>query len=190
MATPFGWMKQVASHFGGTRNGMVISWPKRIKQMAGLRRQFHHIIDVTPTILEAVGVEAPLAINGVKQRPMEGVSMMYSFDNEKAPSTRRTQYFELVANRALYHDGWIACTTPKRPPWINLGGTTNNPADDFDWELYNVENDFSEAKNIAKDNPKKLRELQDLWWAEAAKYNVCRSMTAWRSASIRRFGRA
>jgi arylsulfatase A-like enzyme len=172
MATPFGWMKQVASHFGGTRNGMVISWPKRIKDVGTIRRQFHHVIDIAPTILEAVGVESPLMINGVQQKPIEGVSMMYTFDNANAPPARRTQYFEMQANRALYHDGWIACTTPKRPPWINVGGTTKNPADDYEWELYNIEDDFSEAKNLAKENPKKLRELQDLWWAEAAKYNV------------------
>jgi arylsulfatase len=172
MATPFGWMKQVASHFGGTRNGLVISWPKRMKEAGAIRHQFHHIIDIMPTILEAVGVEAPTVINGTPQRPIEGVSMLYTFDNANAPPARRTQYFELVANRALYHDGWVACTTPKRPPWINVGGATKNPADDYAWELYNVEDDFSEAKNIAKDYPKKLRELQDLWWSEAAKYNV------------------
>jgi arylsulfatase len=173
MATPFGWMKQVASHFGGTRNGLVISWPKRIQEKQyGTRRQFHHVIDIMPTILEAVGVEAPLTINGTPQRPIEGVSMMYTFANPEAPPARRTQYFEMMANRALYHDGWIACTTPKRPPWINVGGTTKNPADDYEWELYNIEEDFSEAKNLVKENPKKLREMQDLWWSEAAKYNV------------------
>jgi arylsulfatase len=172
MATPFGWMKQVASHFGGTRNGLVISWPKKMKEVGAIRRQFHHIIDIMPTILEAVGVEAPLAINGTPQRPVEGVSMMYTFDNANAPPARRTQYFEMMGNRALYHDGWVACTTPKRPPWINVGGSTKNPADDYEWELYNVEDDFSEAKNVVKQNPKKLRELQDLWWSEATKFNV------------------
>jgi arylsulfatase len=172
MATPFGWMKQVASHFGGTRNGLVISWPKKIKDVGTIRRQFHHVIDIAPTILEAVGVQAPLTINGVTQRPIEGVSMMYTFANANAPPARRTQYFEMLANRALYHDGWVACTTPKRPPWVNVGGSTKNPADEYAWELYHVEDDFSEARNVAKDNPKKLRELQDLWWAEAAKYNV------------------
>jgi arylsulfatase A-like enzyme len=172
MATPFGWMKQVASHFGGTRNGLVISWPKNIKDTGGLRTQFHHVIDLVPTILEAVGVEAPLSINGTSQRPIEGVSMMYTFGDAKAPPTRRTQYFEMMANRALYHDGWVACTTPKRPPWVVIGGSTKNPADDYEWELYDVVNDFSEAKNVAWENPQKLRELQDLWWSEAAKYNV------------------
>jgi arylsulfatase len=98
--------------------------------------------------------------------------MMYTFDNPKAPPVRRTQYFEMYANRALYHDGWVACTTPKRPPWVNIGGSTKDPADDYEWELYHVEKDFSEAKNLARENPRKLRELQDLWWSEAAKYNV------------------
>jgi arylsulfatase len=98
--------------------------------------------------------------------------MMYTFEDPKAPSTRRTQYFELVGNRALHHDGWIACTTPKRPPWAVFGGSSKDPADDYEWELYNVDDDFSETKNLVKDNPKKLRELQDMWWAEAAKYNV------------------
>src|SRR5262245_13698609 len=106
------------------------------------------------------------------QRPVEGVSMMYSFDKANAPPARRTQYFEMMGNRALYHDGWVACTTPKRPPWINVGGSTRNPADDYEWELYHVDKDFSEHKNLAKENPRKLRELQDLWWSEAAKYNV------------------
>jgi arylsulfatase len=171
MATPFGWMKQVASHFGGTRNGMVISWPKRIKEQGGLREQFHHVIDIAPTVLEAVGVEAPLELSGVKQKPIEGVSLLYSFDDAKAPGARKTQYFELAANRALYHDGWVACTTPKRPPWVTLGGT-KNPADEYEWALYHVDKDFSQTQNLAKDNPHKLRELQDMWWAEAAKYNV------------------
>src|SRR5262249_3666074 len=154
MATPFGWMKQVASHFGGTRNGLVISWPKRIKeQQYGLRKQFHHIIDIVPTILEAVGVEGPPSVKRSARGAREGVSMMYTFDNANAPPRRRTQYFEMVGNRALYHDGWIACTTPKRPPWINVGGSTKNPADDYEWELYNIEEDFSESRNLAKENP-------------------------------------
>jgi arylsulfatase A-like enzyme len=172
MATPFQWIKQVASHFGGTRNGMVISWPKRIKDVGTIRRQFHHVIDVAPTILEAVGLEAPLVLNGIPQRPIEGVSMGYSFADPKAAGKHKTQYFEMFANRALYHEGWIASTTPKRPPWNTIGGSSKNPADDYEWELYHVDKDFSQTINIVKENPKKLRELQDLWWAEAAKYNV------------------
>ncbi len=170
MASPMQWTKQVASHFGGTRNGMVMSWPKRIKDKGGVRSQFHHVIDIAPTLLEAVGLPAPTSINGVPQKPMEGVSMVYSFDDAKAPSRRKTQYFELLANRALVHDGWMASTTPKRLPWVTIGFTPS--PDDYEWELYHIAEDFSQAENLAAKNPKKLRELQDLWWAEAAKYNV------------------
>jgi arylsulfatase A-like enzyme len=171
MAAPFPWTKQVASHFGGTRNGLVISWPARIKDQGGLRSQFHHVIDIAPTVLEAVGVEFPAVLNGVPQKPVEGVSMGYSWTDAKAPSTRKTQYFELVANRALFHDGWVAATTPGRPPWVTIGGT-QTPPDQWPWELYNVNEDFSQSNNVASSNPQKLRELQDLWWAEAARYNV------------------
>ena len=170
MDTPFQWTKQIASHFGGTRNGMVISWPKRIKDAGGLRNQFHHVIDIAPTLLDAVGIEAPASINGVAQKPIEGVSMAYSFDDAKVPSKRRTQYFEMFANRALYHDGWVAATTPPSVPW----DATPKPVDidAYQWELYNVAEDFSQAKNLASENPKKLREMQDLFWAEAGRYDV------------------
>ena len=117
MDTPFQWTKQVASHFGGTRNGMVISWPARIKDKGGIRTQFHHVIDIAPTILEAAGVQAPAVLNGVPQKPIEGVSMVYTFDDAKAPSTHRTQYFEMLGNRAIYNDGWVAATTPPLAPW-------------------------------------------------------------------------
>src|SRR5450631_165992 len=169
MDTPFQWTKQIASHFGGTRNGLVISWPARIKDKGGIRTQFHHVIDIAPTILEAVGVQSPSVLNGVPQKPIEGTSMVYTFDNEKAPSKRRTQYFEMFANRAIYNDGWIACTTPPLAPWA-VGKTID--VDDYEWELYNVDQDFSEANDLAEKNPKKLREMQDLFWIEAAKYNV------------------
>ncbi len=169
MDTPFQWTKQVASHFGGTRNGLVISWPKRIKDKGGIRTQFHHVIDIAPTILEAAGVQAPSMLNGVPQKPVEGVSMVYSFDNATAPSRRRTQYFEMFANRALYNDGWIACTTPPLAPWA-YGKTID--VDDYKWELYDVTKDFSEAENLAAKDPRKLRELQELFWIEAARYNV------------------
>ena len=118
---PFQWTKQVASHFGGTRNGLVISWPARIKDKGGIRTQFHHVIDIAPTILEACGVQAPSVLNGVPQKPIEGVSMVYSFDDAKAPSKRRTQYFEMFANRAIYNDGWVAATTPPVAPWDLMG---------------------------------------------------------------------
>ena len=120
MNTPLQWTKQVASHFGGTRNGLVISWPARIKDKGGIRTQFHHVIDIAPTILEAVGVPTPSVLNGVPQKPVEGVSMVYTFDDPKAPSRRRTQYFEMAANRAIYDDGWVACTTPPVAPWVSV----------------------------------------------------------------------
>lgn len=170
MDTPFQWTKQVASHFGGTRNGIAISWPAGIKAQGELRPQFSHVIDIVPTILEAVGIQAPLMLNGTTQRPFDGVSMVYTFENAKAPTRHNTQYFEIVANRGLYHDGWMASTTPLRPPWVVTGAEPG--PDDFPWELYNVVEDFSQSKNLAKENPKKLQELQDLFLIEAAKYNV------------------
>jgi arylsulfatase A-like enzyme len=169
MDTPFQWTKQIASHFGGTRNGMVISWPARIKDVGGIRTQFHHVIDIYPTILEAVGVQSPSMLNGVPQKPVEGVSMVYTFDDAQAVSKRRTQYFEMFCNRAIYNDGWVACTTPPLPPWAV--GKTIDPLD-YQWELYDVTNDFSEAHNLAAQYPEKLQQLQDLFWGEAAKYNV------------------
>ena len=169
MDTPFQWTKQIASHFGGTRNGLVISWPARIKDKGSIRTQFSSVIDIAPTILEAVGVQAPAMLNGVPQKPIEGFSMVYTFDNPKAKSAHRTQYFEMFCNRAIYNNGWVACTTPPILPWV-VG--TVVPVDDYKWELYNVDEDFSEANDLATKEPKKLRELQDLFWAEAGKYNV------------------
>ncbi len=170
MDTPFQWTKQVASHFGGTRNGLAISWPKRIKAQGEIRPQFHHVIDIAPTILEAANIQAPRVLNGVPQKPIEGVSMVYTFDDAKAPTRHTTQYFEITANRAIYHDGWMASTTPLRLPWQTLGKAPD--PDDFPWELYNVAKDFSQSKNLAKENPKKLRDLQDRFLMEAVKYNV------------------
>ena len=169
MNTPLQWGKQVASHFGGTRNPLVVSWPIRIKDKGGIRSQFHHVIDVVPTILEAAAVPEPVEVNGVWQKPIEGVSMVYSFDDGKAKGHRGTQYFEMLGNRALYHDGWIAVCRHGRLPWVTLGSFS---FDNDKWELYNLEEDFSEANDLAAKNPDKLRELQDLFWAEAAKYNV------------------
>jgi arylsulfatase len=171
--TPFKWTKQVASHFGGTRQGMAISWPGHIKDLGGIRSQFHHIIDIVPTILEATGIQAPSTVNGIAQKPIEGVSMVYTFDqaNANAPSKRDTQYFEMFANRAIYHNGWIAATTPPAPPWAM--GTTKLPdVNDYKWELYNISEDFSEYNDLAAKNPEKLKELQALFQTEAAKYNV------------------
>lgn len=171
MDTPFQWTKQIASHFGGTRNGLVISWPARIKDKGGVRTQFHHIIDIMPTILEAIGINEPSMINGVSQKPIEGVSMVYTFDDAKADSHHVTQYFEMLGNRAVYNDGWVAATTPVSPPWVSIPKTVD-PIFGFEWELYDVSKDFSQSENLAEENPEKLKELQLLFYAEAAKYNV------------------
>ena len=170
MDTPFQWTKQVASHFGGTSNGLVISYPKRIREKGGLRPQFCHVTDITPTILELTGITFPTSINGVTQKPLEGISLVYSFDDAKAPTKHPTQYFEMMANRAIYHDGWMASTTPLRLPWANFGET---PApDDFTWELYYINDDFSQSTNLAAKTPAKLAELLKIFDMEARKYNV------------------
>ena len=171
MNTPFQWGKQVASHFGGTRNPLVVAWPDRIKDVGGIRTQFHHCIDIAPTVLEAAKLPQLTEINGVKQKPIEGVSMMYSFDDPNAKGTRPVQYFEMVGNRALYKDGWIAAARHGRLPWEIRGGTTR----DFDhdkWELYNLAEDFSESNDVSTKYPEKLKELQDVFWVEAKTYNV------------------
>ena len=172
--TPFKWTKQVASHFGGTRNGMVISWPARIKDAGGLRTQFHHVIDIVPTILEATGVRFPVMVNGVAQKPIEGVSMVYTFDkaNANAPSTHTTQYFEMVGNRAIYHDGWIAATTPPLAPWLLGFGKFPDVVNGYTWELYNITEDYSESNDLASKMPGKLRDMQETFLVEAEKYNV------------------
>ncbi len=166
--TPFQWTKQVASHFGGTRNGMVISWPARIKAHGEVRSQFHHVIDIAPTVLEAAGLPQPTMVNGTKQRAMDGVSMVYAFDDAKAQDRRRTQYFEMFGNRAIYHDGWVAATRHSIP-WLNV---PLPPVADDRWELYHVDEDFSEATDLAAQNPQKLKELQDLFMQEAIKNHV------------------
>jgi arylsulfatase len=170
MASPLQWTKQVASHFGGTRNPLVVHWPKGIKARGELRTQFHHIIDVVPTILEACQVPEPKTVNGIPQKPIQGVSMMYSFGDARAKSRRTTQYFEMFANRALYHDGWLANTTPARPPWVTVGAAPD--PDDFKWELYHVEDDFSQADDLAAKEPDRLKRLQALFIGEAKKYDV------------------
>jgi arylsulfatase A-like enzyme len=168
--TPFQWVKQIASHFGGTRNPMVLSWPKRIADKGGLRSQFHHVIDVAPTILEAAGIPTPALVNGVPQKAIEGGSMIYTFDHPEAQSRHTTQYFEMLGNRAIYHDGWIAAAFRGRLPWSVVAPP--NGLDDVRWELYHIDDDFSEADDLAAKEPQKLRRLQDLFWVEAAKYNV------------------
>jgi len=167
--TPFQWTKQVASHFGGTRNGMVLHWPKGIKNAGGaIRSQFHHVIDVAPTVLEAAKIPQPKTVNGVTQRPMDGVSMLYSTTDAKAADRRTTQYFEMFGNRGIYHDGWVACTRHSIP-WLMVP----LPAvkDDV-WELYHVAEDFSQSNNLANKNPEKLKELQALFLKEAERNNV------------------
>jgi arylsulfatase len=168
---PFQWTKQVASHFGGTRNAMFVSWPKVIKDKGGTRTQFHHCIDVMPTLMEVVGIAEPREVNGYIQRPIEGVSFAYTFASgaDKLPSTRSKQYFEMLGNRAMYADGWMACCRHGRLPWETSGSYS---FDDDVWELYNIAEDFSQATDLAKKHPKRLRALQDMFMAEAAKYNV------------------
>jgi arylsulfatase len=172
MDAPMQWTKQVASHFGGTRNGMVISWPAKIKDKGGLRSQFCHVIDIVPTIYEATGITPPDVLDGVKQQPIDGVSLVYTFDQASQPTHHSSQYFELVGNRAMFKDGWMASTTPLRLPWITAVGVAEANPDDFKWELYNVNEDFSQAHNLADKNPDKLKELQDAFDVEAKKYNV------------------
>jgi arylsulfatase A-like enzyme len=170
--TPFKYTKQIASHFGGTRQGMAISWPNRIKDAGGVRHQFHHIIDIVPTILEAGGIKAPQIVDGIKQKPIEGISMAYTFDkaNANAPSKRKTQYFEMIANRGIYNDGWYANTTPPHGPWI-LNAPLPAPKD-YKWELYNLSEDYSQANDLAAKMPEKLKQMQALFETEAAKYSV------------------
>jgi arylsulfatase A-like enzyme len=170
--TPFKWTKQIASHFGGTRQGLAISWPGHIDDPGGIRTQFHHIIDIVPTILEATGVQAPEYVDGIKQKPIEGVSMAYTFKkaNANAPTTHHTQYFEMISNRGIYQDGWYACTTPPHGPWI-LNAPLPSPTD-YKWELYNLNEDYSQFNDLAAKMPDKLKEMQKLFDQEAAKYQV------------------
>ena len=172
--TPFAWTKQVASHFGGTRQGMVVAWPNAIKDKGSVRNQFHHFIDIVPTILDASGIQAPQTVDGVTQSPIEGVSMAYTFDaaNANAPSDHHTQYFEMMGDRALYHDGWIASTKVVRPPWNTVGAVNPDPANNVSWELYDLQKDWTQANDVAAAEPRKLKELQDLFWIEASKYQV------------------
>jgi arylsulfatase A-like enzyme len=170
MDTPYQWTKQVASHWGGTRNGTIVHWPKGIQAKGEMRWQFHHVIDVAPTILEAAGLPQPLFVNGVEQKPIEGVSMLYSFNDADAAERHETQYFEMFGNRGIYHKGWTAVTRHKTP-WLLIGEKT--PAFDDDvWELYDTEKDWSQAKDLSKQMPEKLHELQRLWLIEATRYNV------------------
>ena len=168
MNTPYQWTKQVASHFGGTRNGTIVHWPKGIKAKGEVRNQFCHVIDVAPTILEAAGIPEPVSVDGITQDPIEGVSMRFAFDDAKAPERHETQYFEIMGNRGIYHKGWTA-VTKHYTPWI----MSPRPAlDDDVWELYDTTKDWSQSKDLSKENPKKLHELQRLWLIEATSYKV------------------
>jgi arylsulfatase len=169
MDTPFQWTKQIASHFGGTRNPVVISWPAKIKEKGGVRTQFHHIMDIMPTILEAAGIQAPGTLNGIAQKPIEGISMVYTFNDAKVPDRRKSQIFELVSNRAMYQNGWMASSLAYLP-WA--ASRTGYDPDKSKWELYNVDKDFSQADDLAGKNPEKLKALTDLWWAEAARHDI------------------
>ena len=171
MCTPFQWTKQIASHYGGTRNGLVVSWPKGIADQGTIRTQWHHVIDIVPTIYEACGVTPPEVVSGIRQKPIDGVSMAYSFADAAAPSRRTTQYFEMIGNRAIYHDGWVACTTPPVPPWDPRAAEVD-AIDGYEWELYHTDTDFSQSENLAAGNPEKLRELELLFYTEAARHEV------------------
>ena len=173
--TPFQWTKQIASHFGGTRQGVAMAWPNRIKDKGGIRTQFHHIIDIMPTILEAVGLPQPVMVNGVAQKPIQGISMAYTWDeaDKDAASKRTTQYFEIFGNRAIYHNGWIASTTPIAPPWeLGKGGLPEDVMNSYKWELYNLKDDPTQSNNLASKMPKKLEEMKAIFIGEASKYNV------------------
>ncbi|MGD0639993.1 MAG: arylsulfatase [Roseiarcus sp.] len=170
MNAPYQWTKQVASHWGGTRNGTIVRWPKGIKAKGEVRSQFAHVIDVAPTVLEAAGLPEPVSVNGVAQSPIEGVSMLYAFNDANAPERHETQYFEMFGNRGIYHKGWTA-VTKHRTPWAPM--TAKPPAlDDDVWELYDTTKDWSQANDLSKQMPGKLHELQRLWIIEATRYNV------------------
>src|SRR5207342_906866 len=166
--TPFTWTKQVAGSYGGTRNPLVVHWPKGIAAKGEVRSQWHHVIDLAPTILEAAGLPEPKSVNGTPQTPIQGVSMVYSFADAAAKDRRKTQYFEIFCNRGIYHDGWLAHTV-HRAAWE---ATPRRPLLEDKWELYHVEEDFSSANDLAAKYPEKLKELQDLFLKEAEKNQV------------------
>lgn len=168
--TPFQWTKQVASHLGGTRNGLVVSWPARIRQPGGVRSQFTHVTDILPTILDVTGIPAPTVVDGARQQRIDGVSLAYSFNDPRAPERHQTQYFEMIGNRALYDHGWMASTTPARLPW-HLGGSGKSPMA-YNWELYDLNHDFSQAHDLAAKEPARLERMKALWMEEARRNNV------------------
>jgi arylsulfatase len=171
--TPFKWTKQISSHFGGTRQGMAIAWPKVITDKGGIRNQFAHVIDIVPTVLEVSGLRAPSVVDGIPQSPIEGTSLAYTFDKANAdePSHHRTQYFEMFGNYALYHEGWSLVDKVKRPSWVTFGPAITDPATP-DWELYDLTKDWTQNTDVAAANPEKVKELEAIWWREAEKYQV------------------
>ncbi len=171
---PFSWTKQIASHLGGVRQGMCVSWPNRIKDVGGIRNQFHHVIDVAPTILEVVGIREPQQVDGIAQSPMEGFSFAYTFDekNARAPSTHQTQYFEMMGDHALYHNGWLLSTKVKRSPWEAFGPANPDPINNVTWELYDLANDYSQSNDVAAKHPDKVQEMKERFLQEAKKYQV------------------
>lgn len=172
--TPFKWTKQIPSFFGGTRQGMAISWPKKIKDSGGIRWQFHHVIDIVPTLLEATGIPAPVMVDGIGQKTIEGVSMAYTFEkeNEKAPSTHKTQYFEMMGTQGLYNDGWMLSAVPTRAPWDLLGTAVLDPASAYKFELYDIKNDWTQYSDVSSKYPEKKQEMIKLMFGEFAKYQV------------------
>lgn len=170
--TPFPWMKQFASHLGGTRNGMVLSWPERIKQVGQVRSQYHHVTDIMPTILAAARIDPPNSVAGIEQSPIEGVDMSYSFDTAKAPSPHRRQYYEMLGNAAIYEDGWLASTVPVKAPWESFQASQGDNFADRTWELYNLEKDFSQTENVVRENPGILSRLKALFLKEAERNKV------------------
>ena len=172
--TPYSWTKQIASHLGGVRQGMCISWPGHIKDLGGIRNQFHHMIDVVPTLLDVCGISAPEYVDGIKQAPIEGVSFAYTFDekNAKEPSRHKTQYFEMMGDHAIYHEGWMASTKVIRPPWDVVGAVNPDPLNNVTWELYDLTKDWTQADDIAAQHPDKVKEMKALFLTEAKKYEV------------------
>ena len=171
--TPFKWTKQISSYFGGTRQGMAIAWPTVITDKGGIRNQFAHVIDIAPTILEAAHIREPSVVDGIAQSPMEGTSLVYTFNaaNKDEPSHHLTQYFEMFGNFAIYHEGWIATDKVTRPPWVTFGPANPDPAK-ADWELYDLSKDWTESNDVAAANPDKVKELEAIFWQEAEKYQV------------------
>jgi arylsulfatase len=172
--TPFTWFKQNASRLGGVRQNMAISWPARIKDKGGLRQQFSHVIDIVPTILEVAGIPAPETVNGIKQAPIEGTSLAYTFDkdNAKAPSKHKIQYFEMMGQWALYNDGWLLSTKVNRAPWQAFGAANTDPLNNQVLQLYDLTKDFSQSQDLAAKYPEKVKEMKELFIAEAKKYQV------------------